>query len=189
MRAVWLAVLSMFALQAQAAVMETITQTTTGRCSPVVGHAGGNVTIVCQEGVSSEAFQLFAEELGVTKAALTSFFKILEQERVPPEDLDSKLREFAVSYKQLQAQLQQFLSEGPTVIALRREASQALETGDFAQAETLLRRAQGRDLHAIQEQQACVLPASQLDMPNVIRGTRLPSRTLIRLSAVARLMA
>src|SRR5262249_19263536 len=34
-----------------------------------------------------------------------------------------------------------------------------------------------------------VLPASQLDMPDVIRGTRLPSRTCICLSAVARLTA
>ena len=39
-------------------------------------------------------------------------------------------------------------------MALRQEASQALEAGDFAQVETLLRQAQERDLHAIQEQQA-----------------------------------
>ena len=130
-----------------------ITQSTQGRCSPAVGYAGGNVTIVCQEGISSEQFQSLAEELGVTKAALTSFFKILEQQRVPPEDLDSKLREVAAAYKRLQAQLQQFLSEDPTVMALRQEARQALETGNFAQVETLLRQAQERDLHAIQEQQ------------------------------------
>jgi len=154
MRIVWLVVLSVFTVQVQAAVMETITQTTTGRCSPVVSHAGGNVTVVCQEGSSSEQFQHLAEELGVTKAALTSFFKILEQQRVPPEDLDSKLREIAASYKRLQAQLQQFLSEDPTVMTLRREAGQALETGDFAQVETLLRQAQECDLRAIQEQQA-----------------------------------
>ena len=121
MRAVGLVVLSMFALQAQAAVMETITQTTTGRCSPAIGHADGSITIVCQDGIPSEQLQLLAEELGVTKAALTSFFKILEQQRVPPEDLDSKLREVAAAYKRLQAQLQQFLSEDPAVMALRQE--------------------------------------------------------------------
>ena len=119
----------------------------------MVGHAGGNVTIVCPEGIASEQFQHLAEELGVTKAALTSFFKILEQQRVPPEDLDSKLREGAAAYKRLQAQLQQFLSEDSTVVALRQEARQTLETGDFVQVETLLRQAQERDLHAIQEQQ------------------------------------
>src|SRR2546421_608591 len=39
-------------------------------------------------------------------------------------------------------------------MALRRDASQALGTGDYAQVETLLRHAHERDLHAIQEQQA-----------------------------------
>jgi len=72
---------------------------------------------------------------------------------VPSEDLDSKLREIAASYKRLQAQLQHFLSEDSTVMALRREASQALEAGDFAQVETLLYQAQERDLLAIEEQQ------------------------------------
>jgi hypothetical protein len=69
MRAVWLVVLSVFALQAQAAVMESITQRTYGKCSPAIGHADGSVTIVCQEGVPAEQLQLLAEELGVTKAA------------------------------------------------------------------------------------------------------------------------
>jgi tetratricopeptide (TPR) repeat protein len=154
MIAVWFMVLSVFVLQVQAALMDTITQTTTGKCSPAIGHADGSVTVVCQEGVPTEQFQLLAEELGVTKAALTSFFKILEQQRVPPEDLDSKLREIATNYKRLHAQLSQFLSEDPTVMALRREANKALEAGDFAQVEILLRQAEERDLHAIQEQQA-----------------------------------
>jgi hypothetical protein len=115
------------------------------------GH-GSVVTQIL--GIPPEEYARKAVELGVTQFALESFFKILEQKRVPPEDLDSKLREVAASYKRLQAQLQQFLSEDPAVMALRREASQALETGDFAQVETLLRQAHERDLHAIQEQQA-----------------------------------
>ena len=106
------------------------------------------------QGIPPEEYARLAKELGVTQAALESFFKILEQQRVPPEDLDSKLREIAASYKRLQAQLQQFLSEDPAVMALRQQASQALEAGDFAQVETLLRQAQERDLQAIQEQQA-----------------------------------
>ena len=154
MRVVWLVVLSVWTVHVHAAVVEADTQTTTGRCSPAVGHAGRDVTINCPEGIPVESFQLLAKELGVTESALKSFFKILEQQHVAPEDLDSKLREVATSYKQLQTQLQQFRSEDPAVVALRRDASQALETGDFAQVETLLRHAQERDLHAIQEQQA-----------------------------------
>jgi hypothetical protein len=62
MRALWLVALSMFALQAQAAVMETITQTTTGWCSPAVGQTGGNVTIICQ-GVDPKALARLNELL------------------------------------------------------------------------------------------------------------------------------
>ena len=118
-------------------------------------HTGeGSISVTNIQGIAGEEHARLAKELGVTQSALTSFFKILEQQHVPPEDLDSKLREVAASYKRLQNQLQQFLSEDPTVMALRREAREAFETGDFAQVETRLRQAQERDLHAIQEQQA-----------------------------------
>jgi hypothetical protein len=35
---------------------------------------------------------------GVTQSALATFFEILEQKQVPPEDLDSTLREIAKNY-------------------------------------------------------------------------------------------
>jgi tetratricopeptide (TPR) repeat protein len=119
----------------------------------VINTGQGSIAVTNIQGISKEEFRSLTKELDVTESALRSFFKILEQQRVPPEDLDSKLREIAASYTRLQAQLQQFLSEDPTVIALRREASQALEAGDFAQVETLLRQAYERDRQAIQEQQ------------------------------------
>ena len=83
---------------------------------------------------------------------LKSFFKILQQQHVPPEDLDSTLRKIAASYRQLQAQ-PSFTSEDPEVMGLRQQAKQVLETGDFTQVETLLRQAHARDLRAIQEQE------------------------------------
>src|SRR5262249_19701324 len=55
--------------------------------------AGRDIVITQTQGISAEQLQRLAEELGVTKAALTSFFKILEQQNVPLEDLDAKLRE------------------------------------------------------------------------------------------------
>ena len=66
---------------------------------------------------------------------LQSFFRILAQQRVPPEELDSTLRKIAASYKELKAQLQRFTSEDPEVLELRQQASQALEAGNFAQVE------------------------------------------------------
>lgn len=92
-----------------------------------------------------------AEELGVTKAALTSFFKILEQKSVPPEDLDSKLREIAQSYKELRAQLQTFTADDPTVVTLQQAVDKALEAGDFPRAEALLQEARAKDIQAAQQ--------------------------------------
>jgi hypothetical protein len=70
------------------------------------------------QGISEEQYRRLAEELGVTQAALTSFLKILEQQLGPPEDLDHTLRQIATSYKDLQAELQSFLSDDPAVVAL-----------------------------------------------------------------------
>ena len=106
------------------------------------------------QGISGEEHTHLAKELGVTQSALTSFFKILEQKHVPPEDLDSTMRKIAASYKELHARLQHFTSEDPEVMGLRQQARQALETGDFALVDTLLRQAEERDLYAIQEQHA-----------------------------------
>ncbi len=57
--------------------------------------------VVANYGVPPELFAQYVEELGVTKSALISFFRILEQEMVPLCDLDSKLREIAWYYKEL----------------------------------------------------------------------------------------
>ncbi len=90
---------------------------------------------------SGERLEKLAGELGVTKAALTSFFKILEQKQVPLGDLDSTLRTIATRYKELDQKLATFTSEDPEVTALKRAAPTALEAGDFARTEALLTEA------------------------------------------------
>jgi hypothetical protein len=59
-------------------------------------NAAGDINF---QGISEEKYQRLTEELGVTRSALKSFFKILEQQQVPPEDLDHTLRQIATSYK------------------------------------------------------------------------------------------
>ena len=54
-----------------------------------------HITII--QGISEERHERLAEEFGVTRSALTSFFNILEQQLVPPEDLDHTLRQIATS--------------------------------------------------------------------------------------------
>ena len=91
----------------------------------------------------------YAEEFGVTKAALASFFKILEQEKVPPGDLDSKLREIAFRYKELLLRFEAVTSDDPQVQALKAQAKQAIENGDYDQADALLNQAKERDRAAV----------------------------------------
>jgi len=62
----------------------------------------GTLNVGGVHGVPPEDFQRVSKELGVTKAALASFFNVLEKRKVAPEDLDSTLREFAKRYKQLE---------------------------------------------------------------------------------------
>ena len=82
-------------------------------------------------GVSEQTFQEVSENYGVTKAALKNFFKILEREQVPPEDLDSTLRTFAENYKAIAEELTRVTSDDPEVTALKVPARKALEQGEL----------------------------------------------------------
>ena len=105
-------------------------------------------------GITDKRFQTLAEELGVTKAALTSFFQILEQKQVPLTDLDSTLRAIAQRYQELQAKLTGFNSEDEAVEAIKRQAKEALDRGDFDRAEALLNHASAKDVSAAKTMQA-----------------------------------
>ncbi|MBF0552746.1 MAG: toll/interleukin-1 receptor domain-containing protein, partial [Deltaproteobacteria bacterium] len=91
--------------------------------------------------VPSELYLNLAAKLGVTEAALGNFFEIMEEQQVPPEKLDCTLRDIAGRYKDLQAKLAQTNSDDSEVIALKEQAKQALDEGDFDQAENLLNQA------------------------------------------------
>ncbi|MGB5834984.1 MAG: hypothetical protein WBG92_23780 [Thiohalocapsa sp.] len=123
-------------------------------------EAGG--AAVVQTGPGTVNLNMFSpstmeeiKRLGVTEAALLSFFKIMEQQQVPPKELDSTLREIAKRYKELEQQLAYFTSDDPEVVALKEAARKALEDGEFDRAEELLEAAKQKDIaapRAIQEQ-------------------------------------
>uniref|UniRef100_UPI00405686E0 tetratricopeptide repeat protein n=1 Tax=Candidatus Electronema sp. TaxID=2698783 RepID=UPI00405686E0 len=98
----------------------------------------------------------YTEEFGVTKAALTSFFKILQEPQVPPGDLDSKLREFACQHKELKLRLQVISSDDPEVKVLKKQAEQAFDNGRFSEVEELLNQAKERDRAAVATLKASV---------------------------------
>ena len=95
----WLVVLSVVVLQARAAVMETITQTTTGSCSPAVGQAGGNVTITCQ-GLDDQALARLNEFLDKKFAALWHEFSETKTAARLHELLDKKELELAAKIRE-----------------------------------------------------------------------------------------
>jgi tetratricopeptide (TPR) repeat protein len=138
-------------VQGSVTVTREVNVTTSGSGTTVLQTRQGSSYVMNIHGISPEDYRRLAGELEVTESALKSFFKILEQQQVPREDLDSKLRDIAKQYKTLQGQLQAFTSDDPAMIARAREARKALEAGDFARAEKLLKELVEKDLERVQE--------------------------------------
>ncbi|WP_086132975.1 toll/interleukin-1 receptor domain-containing protein [Methylocaldum sp. SAD2] len=104
--------------------------------------------------LSEERVEALIAELGVTKAALQNFFKILEQQQVAPNDLDATLRTIASRYKDQLARLSALPSDDTEVATLKRQAKKALEAWDFDTAERLLNQASDKDVEAAKALQA-----------------------------------
>jgi tetratricopeptide (TPR) repeat protein len=108
----------------------------------VVTQTGDGVVIIHKiAGISPEEYRKLAEELGVTEAALANFFRMLEHEHVPPDELDEALRDIAKRYKELEQELAGFTSDDPAVTALREAAREALNVGELERAEARFREA------------------------------------------------
>ena len=102
-------------------------------------------------GISEERADELKDQLSITDLALRNFFKILEEQQIPRDDLDAKLREIAATHKELLARLATVQSEDPKVQRLKQEAGQAIEAGEYGKAEDLLSQAEALDLKAIEE--------------------------------------
>jgi len=100
-------------------------------------------TIIIKEihGIPPEIHAKLAKQFDVTEAALSNFFKILEREKVPSEELDSTLRDIASRYKELEERLTGFTSDDPEVSVLKKEARQALDAGELKRAEARVEEA------------------------------------------------
>jgi predicted Zn-dependent peptidase len=99
----------------------TITQSTQGWCSPAVGQAGGNVTIICQ---------------GVSPKALERLNELLDKKDL---ELQAKIQEaetWAKKYRELQERL---TKEGQDDV-LARTAKELLDEGKLEEAGAILDR-------------------------------------------------
>lgn len=85
-------------------------------------------------GISEERFDELKDQLSITELALRNFFKMLEEKQVPRDDLDSKLREIAVTHKKMLKGLNE-----PRQVSDTRwvQSRQAVEAGNYAKALSL----------------------------------------------------
>ena len=94
-----------------------------------------------QYGISPEQYDAKAEELGVAKSALQTFFAILEHENIPPYEWDHKLRQIAARFHELQKAASRLEGEDPAVEKLVEQARAAIDKAQFINAEALLAQA------------------------------------------------
>jgi tetratricopeptide (TPR) repeat protein len=91
------------------------------------------------------------QELGVSKAALASFYKILNAQNIPPRNHAQTLRKITRTYLNNLKELASLPAEDAAVQVLLSEAGQVLSQGEFNQAEALINQAKTQDLVAAQE--------------------------------------
>src|SRR5262245_47071803 len=140
-------------------------------CSPVVDRTQGNVTLTfsggCTVGITPaelkeiidsvlarraippellDRYEMVSRQFGVADMALTTFFRILGENKVATEDLDAKLREVAARHVTLLKQAEASADDDPQVATIKKEAVAAIGAGDYARAEGLLRRAFDADV-------------------------------------------
>jgi len=125
---------------------QVITQHVQDDGTAVIQTGKGQIYIT--KGILPEEFQRLAEELGVTKAAIKNFLKILQQKDVPAEEYDITLRKIAKKYKGLEERLERFSSIDSAVTDLKEKAKKYLKSGNFEQAESFLNKALLQDLEA-----------------------------------------
>jgi hypothetical protein len=147
-------------------------------CSPVVDRTQGNVTLTfsggCTVGITPaelkdimenvvarraippellERYETVSRMFGVTDTALTTFFRILGENKVAPEDLDAKLREVAARHLTLLNQAEPSADDDPQVASIKKQAVAAIGAGDYERVEDLLGRADPADLAAARRTQ------------------------------------
>jgi tetratricopeptide (TPR) repeat protein len=142
--AAWQLYIHFYPAKSSAPPTQVIEQHATEGGTAVVHTGKGDV----YTGIPPERFQTLSEELGITRAALQNFFKILQLRRVPAEEYDSTLRKIAKTYKELGEGLDRFSSSDLTVTSLKEKAKEYLKSGDFEQAESFLNKAMVQDLEA-----------------------------------------
>ncbi|MGH6934727.1 MAG: hypothetical protein ACRED2_00845, partial [Methylocella sp.] len=92
-----------------------------------------------------------AAKLGFTSAAVTEFFKILGEQSVPDEKVPVRLIDIANHFAATRDQLAALEPDDPPAAELSRQAKDALNKGQLAEADALLNRAKESEAAALRE--------------------------------------
>jgi hypothetical protein len=83
-------------------------------------------------------FRELSQLYGVTNTAVKNFLRLLGEENVAPEDLDSRFRQIAARHRWLERQVQQLSDDDPAAAPFKRQATRDIEAGAYDRAEALL---------------------------------------------------
>ena len=132
-------------------------------------------------GVPLEQYDRIKKELDVGDAALTSFFRILKQGKVPREDWGSRLPEIAFRYKELLLRFEAVSSDNPEVQALKREAKQAITNDEYDRADELLDQIDERHDKALEQLYTLQAEtAERLEQEQLAKAVNLVSRAWLQ---------
>jgi tetratricopeptide (TPR) repeat protein len=110
----------------------------------------------------------------LSRAALSSFFAILREQEVPPEQLPAKLAEIALRHREALERLDALQLDSPDDPQRLSDARAAIEQGDFARADQLLA--------AIEEEQAAAHAKAQANADALARRQAATRAERARLS-------
>ena len=100
-----------------------------------------------------ETVRALERQLGVTEGALATFFQIIGEAQVPPEQQPARLVEIAMQWRQLHAQVAAEPSDAPEVTQLKDAARAALDAGRLDEADDLLARVETAQDAALDQRQ------------------------------------
>lgn len=86
-----------------------------------------------------------ARRLNVTEAAINKFFAILEQQKIPADELEQTVQKLAERHKELEKRSSLMQSERPEIMAIMQKAGKALNQARYEEAEILYEQAASLD--------------------------------------------
>ena len=102
-----------------------------------------------------------ATELQVTQVVVISFFRIVGEQDVPPDQIGLKLGEIATKYRSLMDRWSVLDTADPATTVLAAQAKAAIEAGNFDEADAALVRAREREIAAVRQVEQLARDAQQ----------------------------